>query len=318
MAWPPALLIENLMKKIAVALGLLTLALVGFYLTSARQSPSHGSSAIAAHESPTDQGGMAGLKGSDTPSSASQSDQTSSVSMASPREIDSQSAPPASLSERLRDLELSAPTDPSAFLAVGSFRDLCASWSMTSQSQNESERSRLADWTVLEEICAADAKERFAQVLAAADRTAVADMLPQPWKHRASTAEEFAARDARLEDQMRRASSAAAAFNAAIVYFDYERFAQWAGGLRPLSVGDDRSYLRSRIGLDVAWMYACRLGLDCGPYAGLTLMECWYTPGCIPGGAARQVVQMRRSPLELRLVDSMVDRLMTERVAVQR
>lgn len=318
MDWPPALPIENFMKKIAFALCLLTLALVGFYLTATRQSPSHGSSATEVNQSSTDQGGVAGLKGSDTPSPASHADQSSSVSIASPREIDSQAASPAGLSERLRDLELSAPTDPSAFLAVSSFRSVCDSWSKTSQAQNESERSRLADWTVLEEICAADAKERFAQVLAAADRTAVADMLPQPWKHGARTAEEFAARDARLEDQMRRASSAAAAFNAAIVYFDYERFAQWAGGLRPLSVGDDRSYLRSRIGLDVAWMYACRLGLDCGPYAGLTLMECWHTPGCVPGGAARQVVQMRRSPLELRLVDSMVDRLMAERVALPR
>lgn len=306
------------MKKFALALGLLALALVGFHLTSTRHSPSHGSSATEANQSSADQDGVAGLKGPDMPASASRSDQASSVSIASPREIDSQSAPPASLSERLRALELSAPTDPSAFLALGSLRDLCASWSTASQTQNERERSRLADWTILEEICAADAKERFAQVLAAADRTAVADMLPQPWKHGARTAEEFAARDARLQDQMRGESSAAAAFNAAIVYFDYERFAQWAGALRPLSAGDDRSYLRSRIGLDVAWMYACRLGLDCGPYAGLTLMECWYTPGCVPGGAARQVVQMRRSPLELRLVDSMVDRLMAERVAAQR
>lgn len=318
MARPPALLLENLMKKVAVSLCLLTLALVGFYLMANRQSPSHRSSATEANQSSTDQGGLAGLKGSDTPSSASQSDQTSSVAMASPREIDSQAASSAGLSERLRDLELSAPTDPSAFLAVASLRDLCASWSNTSQAESESERFRLADWTVLEEICAAGAKERFAQVLATADRTAVADMLPQPWQHGASTAEEFAARDAQLQDQMRRASSAAGAFNAAIVYFDYERFAQWAGALRPLSVNDDRSYLRSRIGLDVAWMYACRLGLDCGPYAGLTLMECWYTPGCVPGGAARQVVQMRRSPLELRLVDAMVDRLLAERAGLGR
>lgn len=229
------------------------------------------------------------------------------------------SAPPTAWSERIRELEFSARSDPNALGEISSFRTACQYWLQNQQAQDESARAKQAEWAVLEEICAGNAIARFDEALAsAAAQETMQDVMLQPWHHNARTAEEFAARDARLHDQMRRAASAAAVFTAAIVYFDYERFSQWAGPLRPRHLHDDRSYRFSRIGLDVAWMYACRLGFDCGPYAGMTLVECWETPGCVPGGAARQVVQMRRSPLELRLVDSMVERLMAERAGVGR
>ena len=213
------------------------------------------------------------------------------------------------------DLEASARTDPEAFSALGALRGLCRAWATAQRSPELAERIGQPQWGIVERLCADGASERFDAILSTADRERMVELLPQPWTYSAQTAEEFAARDARLQETMRRTSSPAGALNAAVVYFDYERFAQWAGPLRPASMYDDRSYRSSRIGLDVAWMYACRLGLDCGPYAALTLSECWQTPGCVPGGAARQVVQMRRSPLELRLVDAMVNRLLAERAA---
>lgn len=228
-------------------------------------------------------------------------------------------APPNAWPARLRELEFSARSDANAFADLTSFRTACQYWRQSQQSQDEIAQARREEWAVLEVVCSGAAIARFDEALASASRdAAMQDVMLQPWHHSAGTAEEFAARDSRLEDQMQRAASAAAAFSAAIVYFDYERFSQWAGPLRPWHLHDDRSYRFSRIGLDVAWMYACRLGLDCGPYSGTTLLECWETPGCVPGGAARQVVQMRRSPLELRLVDSMVDRLLAERAGARR
>lgn len=305
------------MKKAVLFLGLIALAVVVVYVASIRHPPNHAQEDSQAHpSSPSREGALS--EEPDVPGPSLPSNRNASVATEPYRDAVAKAIAVGGLPERLRDLESAAPTDPNAFLALESLRSVCQSWSTASQNENDPERSTLSGWKILEEICTAGAKERFEQVLASADRTLLADVMPQPWKHRADSAEEFAARDARLQESMRRASSAAGAFSAAIVYFDYERFAQWAGSFRPLSIHDDRSYLRSRIGLDVAWMYACRLGLDCGPYAGLTLMECWQTPGCVPGGAARQVVQMRRSPLELRLVDSMVDRLMTERASAER
>lgn len=228
-------------------------------------------------------------------------------------------ASPASLPDRVRELELSARSDPNALAHLASFRSACQYWLQDQQREASSERSRQPEWgSALGAVCSEGTLARFEETLSTVSSNAMEEVMIQPWHHDPATAEEFEKRDAQLEDQMQLAGSAAAAFNAAIVYFDHERFAQWAGSLRPRHLHDERSFLRSRIGLDVAWMYACRLGFDCGPYAGLTLLECWETPGCVPGGAARQVVQMRRSPLELRLVDSMVDRLMAERVAAQR
>lgn len=227
-------------------------------------------------------------------------------------------ASPATFSERLRELEIAARVDPNALADLSSFRGTCQYWQQNLRSQDESAQSKREEWGALESVCSESAIARFEEALNAASGEAMHEVMLQPWHHNAATAEEFAKRDARLQEQMRRASSAAAAFNAAIVYFDHERFSQWAGPSLPRYMLDESGYRRSRIGLDVAWMYACRLGFDCGLYAGTTLLECWETPTCVPGGAARQVVQMRRSPLELRLVDSMVDRLMAERVAVQR
>lgn len=216
----------------------------------------------------------------------------------------------AVLQNALRELAARAQTDALAQLELGGWSGLCHGLHLLADSSDDKSRLEDPQWKELLDVCTEDVRSDLHGSLQSAAPEVIEELVLAPWSNGATTAEQFAERDRRMESLMRDGSRPARAFNAAVLYFDYERFAQWAGGLRPPHILDQRSYQYSRIGLDIAWMYGCRLGMDCGPFAGFTLGECWATPGCVPGGGARQVVQMRRSPLELRLVDLMVDRLL--------
>lgn len=210
-------------------------------------------------------------------------------------------------------IESQARSDSDANLQLSSLKALCQRWLReASDPSPEALRSQEPEWSLFASACEPEDVATWNRVLSEADPSIAPHLLPRPWML-PNSAEEFAERDRRLSETMSSSVHPALALQAAVVYLDFERFSQWAGPLMPRSMYDQRSYMESRIGMDVAWMYACRLGLDCGPYAGFTLDECWQTPGCVPGGAARQIVQMRRSPLELRLIDSMVERLLAMR-----
>lgn len=207
--------------------------------------------------------------------------------------------------------------DPSLYLDLAQYYGFCISAQELLGPVNPS-GPRSPEWEALIQACPRDARSAWQSKAAFASDSARNPLELPPEFFKADSAEDFSARDEFLADRIRRSQQAVEAMNAVLLYLDHERFKQWAGWLLPPELFEDRAFQSSRIAIDVGWLYACRLGLDCGPYSGMTLSECWETPGCIPGGAARQVVQMRRSPLELRLVDSMVERLMAERAGVAR
>lgn len=221
---------------------------------------------------------------------------------------------PVPREDRLAILRSDALQDSGALLDASNWASVCRSIQRLRDSSDDQSRIDSPGWAQVVKTCQSVDEQGFDSLMAEASPIASSALTFPAWARNAATAEEFAERDRRLMDILRRDARAAAAFNAALLYLDYERFSQWAGTLRPGTIHDESSYRRSRIGLDVAWMMACRLGLDCSAGSGFTISECWSTPGCLPGSPARQVVQMRRSPLELALVDAMAQRLLSERV----
>lgn len=91
----------------------------------------------------------------------------------------------------------------------------------------------------------------------------------------------------------------------AAAYATSSHLKDWAESASPSSL---HSY---PVGLqiDAALLYGCQIGLDCSPSALFTLGECSVTQPCRPGANLQEVVEIRRSPQEMQLIQTAVARL---------
>lgn len=97
---------------------------------------------------------------------------------------------------------------------------------------------------------------------------------------------------------------------AAELYFDRARLREWAAYNLPDSLLQDKP---SRFDSDLATMIACRVGMDCSPFALRTIAQCLEITSCRPGMSLEQVIRMRRSPQEMELIKEFAGRILQRR-----
>lgn len=123
-----------------------------------------------------------------------------------------------------------------------------------------------------------------------------------------ASVEQLERRDRILEELLARTEDAEIGAAAAYVYLDRERQLAWAQGEIPNALQSAEGSESFR--LDASIEFACRMGRDCSPHSPYVLAECAHTAGCLPGVTMRQILEMRRSPQELQLIDTLLGRLL--------
>lgn len=119
-------------------------------------------------------------------------------------------------------------------------------------------------------------------------------------------AEDDPMREQGLAEVLRTSSIPEFRMDAAFNMLDGKRLREWGGDVLPSPNMDNTLALQ----MDASLLYGCRVGTDCSPGAFFTLGECAQTLTCTPGNSLERVIELRRSPLEMRIIRSVVDRLM--------
>ena len=176
-------------------------------------------------------------------------------------------------------------------------------------SNSDSSRFQSSAWRYWTEACRSQDQSswvallRSKPALPSPDNQTLASLPPDD-----ASAEQLDRRDRTIEALLASTPDAEIGAAAAYVYLDRERQLAWAQGEVPnaLQLPAGSESLR----LDASIEFACRIGRDCSPYSPYVLAECAHTAGCLPGVSMRQILQMRRSPQELQLIDTMLGRLL--------
>lgn len=99
----------------------------------------------------------------------------------------------------------------------------------------------------------------------------------------------------------------------ALEYFHDQRIKEWSnvdgGQPAPIFVIPDTDKFR----IDLSLFLACRVGRNCAGDTWATLSECAVTAYCHPGMNMEQIIAMRRSPAEMRLIADFTNRVLSGR-----
>ena len=112
-------------------------------------------------------------------------------------------------------------------------------------------------------------------------------------------------REQGLESVMRTSTIPEFRMEAAFSMLDGKRLREWGGDVLPSPNLDNANVLQT----DAMLLYGCRMGTDCSPDAFFSLGECAQTLTCTPGASLQRVIELRRSPAEMQVLNNVVDRL---------
>lgn len=222
----------------------------------------------------------------------------------------------------------SAPNTPKAFFAkvealvrqgdqralgqLGALISLCARLTSGVDSNAVRERFRASVWQGWAEACqSTDSTAWLALLKSQASVTSSEAQTLASLPLDDASVEQLERRDRILEELLARTEDAEIGAAAAYVYLDRERQLAWAQGEIPNALQSTEGSESFR--LDASIEFACRMGRDCSPHSPYVLAECAHTAGCVPGVTMRQILEMRRSPQELQLIDTLLGRLLALR-----
>lgn len=208
-------------------------------------------------------------------------------------------------------LRVSARSDPNAAQQLGNILSLCSL--LLGESHSDRKPSRFDDvrWAPWTRMCEAQSPHLLMSEM---------DLWAQPqgslWEELdlvdalGNTPEENEIRNEVAFRILEKGDDPELMAQAALLYFDRERLREWAppGMTGALARGG-----LSEFRVDLALLLACRVGRDCTARSIQSVAECAMTAMCYPGMTLEQVIALRQSPQEMKLLQLYVDRVLAVR-----
>lgn len=211
----------------------------------------------------------------------------------------------------LADLMARAPHDAAAAEDLGLFVSLC-SLALDSRAPGKlAPRFRSAEWWPWVAECDPALQPRL-----------MASTLDLPTAHspeleRLLQIESEHSANASLRDQLAldiivRGVRPTEVATAAFFYFHPERLARWSdrASARSPAEAEAESVAAEGFRVDLALLLGCRAGRDCSGSSAIALFECAATDACSAGTHLEDVVAMRRSPQEMRLMEKFIEEVL--------